>query len=91
MSKLDEIAGMVFGRMRVLRRSQRRTNAGAMWDCLCACGAITPRLGVHLRSGKLWACANGLCRLGGYLGRAREAERAPTAARARRAQLARAE
>lgn len=60
-----DITGCAYGRLRVLRRSETKFQAGAAWDCLCACGAIVPKLGTKLRTGREFACSGYLCPLGG--------------------------
>lgn len=60
-----DITGCAYGRLRVLRRSETRFKAGATWDCLCACGAIVPKLGTKLRTGREFACSGYICPLGG--------------------------
>lgn len=33
-----DLSGQKFGKLKVIARSFRQSNAGALWDCLCQCG-----------------------------------------------------
>lgn len=74
----EDLTGQTFGRLRVLRR-WGSYSGGPAWLCLCACGALSARLGSQLRSGLQWSCAGGLCLLGPRKAR----ERPPGVGRAR--------
>lgn len=52
----SDIKGMIFGRLKVLRRDGLSPKRRAMWLCVCECG-ITKRIaGVSLRRGETRSC-----------------------------------
>lgn len=53
---MKDETGRVFGRLTVVRRSERTTTAGVMWECVCACGGSTVTTGTKLRSGHSKSC-----------------------------------
>lgn len=52
---LIDLVGHKFGRLTVLRRSDRREKT-ALWDCVCECGAQTTVRSNALRSGRILSC-----------------------------------
>lgn len=75
--RVFDLQGKRFGRLRVLNRSSKHMAAGATWDCLCACGEQVVALSCKLTSGRHWACHNGLCRLGAWVGKREKFPAAP--------------
>ncbi len=59
--KSPDLTGMVFGRLTVLGRSDRRGSRGRrttpQWECRCECGAITYKATDSLKSPHLSMCA----------------------------------
>lgn len=55
MSKLIDLAGQRFERLRVLGRTPHR-GTNTTWDCLCDCGNRTVVLGFHLRGQRTRSC-----------------------------------
>jgi len=53
--KRKELEGKQFGRLLVLRH-HRSTRHGAMWSCLCACGAEKPIYASALTTGRTVSC-----------------------------------
>lgn len=59
MSSLKELAGMRFGRWKVLSRSPRpeyHTGKDAWWLCRCDCGTESIVNGKNLRTGQTLSC-----------------------------------
>ncbi len=57
MSALKDISGKVFGRLKVIEKTNERLNSGAIkWLCLCDCGAMKSISGVSLRNGDSKSC-----------------------------------
>ncbi len=55
-SKLINLVGQKFNRLKVISRSDKRSKSGAIWECLCDCGNYTDVLGLKLRQGKTKSC-----------------------------------
>lgn len=56
MGKFIDLSGLVFGKLTVLRRSNRRSNVGALWDCICECGGLATCDSLKLRTGHTKSC-----------------------------------
>ncbi len=56
MTAVIDITGEVFGNITVIGRSQRKSPAGALWDCQCVCGGATTTTSLKLRSGHTQSC-----------------------------------
>lgn len=56
--KASDLAGQVFGRLRVIERagSTERTPRRPLWRCRCACGAESVVLAASLRTGRTRSC-----------------------------------
>lgn len=50
------VVGQRFGRLVVIGRSERRSTAGALWECQCDCGGHTVTTSLKLRSGHSTSC-----------------------------------
>lgn len=55
-SKVVDVTGQRFERLVVVRRSERQSNAGALWVCACDCGGETVTTSYKLRMGKIKSC-----------------------------------
>lgn len=55
-SKTINLSGMRFGRLTVLGRSQKTSNAGAVWHCVCDCGGEAHANSLKLRTGHTQSC-----------------------------------
>jgi len=62
---LIDMTGMRIGSRVVLERVANNIHGGAMWRCICDCGAISDVWGVNLRNGNSPSCGcktrNGTC------------------------------
>ena len=56
MSRLNDMTGMQFGRLKVISRSKNNAKGQAQWKCRCSCGAELTVLGVNLRRGRTRSC-----------------------------------
>ena len=56
MSVKKDLTGQRFGRLVVVRESEKRINGCVGWECVCDCGETTIVSGVHLRRGKTKSC-----------------------------------
>ena len=56
MGRLIDLTGQRFGRLTVLRRSQKNIMGHAAWICRCDCGNTTIVSGQLLRDGKTLSC-----------------------------------
>lgn len=54
--KLCNLTGQRFGRLVVVRRSDRGYRGGTIWECRCDCGAVTHVYANHLKSGVTQSC-----------------------------------
>ena len=54
--KQNDLLGMVFGRLTVIRKMEERRNGCVMWECQCACGNIVPVRGASLLQGNTKSC-----------------------------------
>lgn len=54
--KLCDLTGQRFGRLVVVKRSDRVDRGGAIWECKCDCGAVTHVYATHLKSGVSKSC-----------------------------------
>ncbi|BCJ86437.1 hypothetical protein [Effusibacillus dendaii] len=54
----DDLTGSVFGRLKVLRRSDTKPykSRHVFWECMCDCGNTTIVDGVHLKDGTTQSC-----------------------------------
>ena len=48
--------GAIYGKLTVLRRSQKKNPKNALWDCICACGLSVTVATPNLRSGNTRSC-----------------------------------
>lgn len=51
-----DITGKKFGRLVVVRATDRRVNRSIVWECLCECGALTEATSGRLRTGDKRSC-----------------------------------
>ena len=51
-----DLTGMRFGRLTATGQSERKSNVGALWECLCDCGRTTVVNSLKLRRGKTKSC-----------------------------------
>ncbi len=56
MSKLIDLTGQTFGRLKVIRRVENNNRNQARWLCLCICGDIAQPMGFSLRGGYTKSC-----------------------------------
>jgi hypothetical protein len=56
MSRLIDLTGQKFGRLKVIGRAENAKNGKARWICQCKCGEITISTGVDLRRGHTNSC-----------------------------------
>lgn len=57
MRKQDDITGMRFGKLTVLRFIQKNKRNGLLqWECRCDCGNIIDAFGAHMKSGLVRSC-----------------------------------
>jgi hypothetical protein len=56
MGKCLDITGQRFGRLVVTGKSDRKSNAGALWDCTCDCGTASVANSLKLRNGLIVSC-----------------------------------
>ena len=54
--KLDNMIGRRFGRLVVVRRSERTNCGGTVWECICDCGNAKHIYANHLKSGATQSC-----------------------------------
>ena len=55
-STKKDITGQRFGRLVVIKLTNKRSSGGIVWRCLCDCGKIVLVLGTHLRIGNTKSC-----------------------------------
>lgn len=51
-----DLTGQKFGRLTVIKRSERKSNQAAYWLCQCDCGNITEVRSTALRNGQTQSC-----------------------------------
>lgn len=57
MSKLIDLTGNTYGRLKVLHKdNERKTKSGSYWICECECGNIKSVKSSSLRSGDIQSC-----------------------------------
>ena len=56
MTKLVDLTGQKYGRLTVIRRSEKRHLAGALWECSCECGGASVSNSLKLRTGHTQSC-----------------------------------
>ena len=57
MGKLIDITGQKFGRLTVIKKSDKRNSSGQVyWHCVCECGNECEINGASLRSGHTKSC-----------------------------------
>ena len=57
MSKLIDLKGQVFGRLRVIEKDQtKKSSSGSYWICQCECGKIKSIKSSSLRRGEIISC-----------------------------------
>lgn len=54
--RLQDLAGMRFGRLLVESKSQSIRKSGALWNCVCECGKTTAVDSMKLRKGLIVSC-----------------------------------
>lgn len=54
--RIIDMSGRTVGQWRVVSQSGNSPRGGAMWTCVCLCGAVKSVLGSDLRSGKSLSC-----------------------------------
>jgi hypothetical protein len=54
--RVVDVTGMRFGRLTVIGRAERKSGAGALWECACECGGKTVTTSLRLRSGHTRSC-----------------------------------
>jgi len=54
--KKIDLAGQKYGRLTVIRESQRDSHGRIVWECLCECGKIHYVKGDNLRNGHIKSC-----------------------------------
>lgn len=69
MSRIVDLTDRKFGRLAVVGLSEKRSNHGALWDCVCDCGKTACVLSQVLRRGKSNSCGCYRIEAGGALGR----------------------
>jgi len=53
---MNDLQGLRFGRLTVLRHSDKRKHGYVVWTCLCACGKFSEVRSNHLVSGHTRSC-----------------------------------
>jgi hypothetical protein len=56
MGAFVDLTGKIFGRLTVVRETERVTNSNVMWECLCSCGTVALVARNHLQSGHTQSC-----------------------------------
>lgn len=56
MTKQIDLTGKRFGRLVVLRKSEKRRRGMSVWVCICDCGNIAEATGLDLRDGSTKSC-----------------------------------
>lgn len=56
MSRTIDLTGQTFGRLTVIRRSEKARSSGALWDCSCVCGGAACVDSRKLRTGHSTSC-----------------------------------
>ena len=59
MSRVTDLTGREFGRLRVIRRAGSNKDGRATWLCICECGEITIKTGKLLLNGHCRSCGCG--------------------------------
>lgn len=59
MSKVKDLTGQTFGRLKVLERAGSNKDGRALWLCKCDCGKITVKTGKLLLNGHCKSCGCG--------------------------------
>lgn len=62
MGKLIKLEGRRFGRLKVIKKADKKRKKKILWVCKCVCGKITVVWGLSLRSGNTHSCG---CSRGG--------------------------
>ncbi|PFC37617.1 transcriptional regulator, partial [Bacillus cereus] len=52
----EDLTGKKFGRLTVIKESEKRTKRSIYWDCVCDCGKHTEVPPHHLKSGRTSSC-----------------------------------
>lgn len=53
---LDDLTGKKFGKLTVLKRSEKRSKSGTLWDCVCSCGKEVTVFSSNLKRGTSTSC-----------------------------------
>lgn len=56
MGKMIDLTGQRFGRLTVIRRSDKKAKSGSMWICKCDCGNFVTVTQSNLKSGNTKSC-----------------------------------
>lgn len=56
MTRLVDVAGMKFGRLTVVSRSDKKPAGGVFWNCLCDCGNMTTATSYKMKIGHTSSC-----------------------------------
>jgi len=56
MARFKDIAGMQFGRLKVVGLAGKSQSGKLLWKCLCDCGQEKTVMGTHLTGGKIRSC-----------------------------------
>lgn len=56
MKEKEDIGGKKFGKLTVIRKSEKRSNGHVMWECLCECGNSTYVRKGNLLNGSTLSC-----------------------------------
>jgi hypothetical protein len=56
MGTLKNLVGSVFGRLTVISRSEKKSQSGAMWHCVCACGNTSEVVSLKLTKFLIVSC-----------------------------------
>lgn len=55
-SRINDISGQRFGKITVLRPTERRQSSNVVWECQCDCGRLVYSTGTNLRAGRTKSC-----------------------------------
>lgn len=54
--RINDISGQRFGKITVLRPTERRSSTSVVWECRCDCGNLVYSTGTNLRAGRTKSC-----------------------------------
>ena len=55
-SRINDISGQKFGKITVLKPTERRQSSNVVWECQCDCGRLVYSTGTNLRAGRTKSC-----------------------------------